>query len=293
MTSTFTDSLELSDGRHLDVYVSGTARGTPLISHHGTPGSGMPGHQMERAAHARGLRLVTTSRPGYGTSSRHRGRRVADVVADTAEVLAWLGADRCLTAGASGGGPHALACAARLEGVAGCLVIAGVAPYGGAGLDWMLGMGLENVKEFGAALQSEGPLRTFLEATEGDFRTITAEGIIKALATVLPEVDKAVLTDEFGDDTASSCREAVRTSVDGWLDDDLALVQPWGFEPSEVTVPTMIWQGDLDLMVPFTHGQWLASAFPHASAHLIPGEGHLSLAHGALDAMLDELVAVL
>ena len=293
MTSPLVESLELSDGRHLDVYVSGPPGGTPLVSHHGTPGSGLVGHHMERAAHERDLRLVTMSRPGYGTSSRHRGRRVVDVVADTAEVLAWLGADRCLTAGASGGGPHALACAARLAGVVGCLVIAGAAPSDAVGLEWMQGMGQDNIDEFTAALEGEGPLRTFLEAIEDDFRDITAQSIVTAMSSVLPDVDKTVLSEELGQDVARSMREAVKTSIDGWLDDDLAFARPWGFELEEITAPTMIWQGDLDLMVPYTHGQWLASALPHATAHLVAGEGHLSLAHGALDDMLDELVSVL
>jgi len=287
------ESLVLSDGRHLDVYVSGPAGGVPLIAHHGTPGSRLAGSDLEKAVHARGLRLVTTSRPGYGTSSRHPGRRVVDVVADCAEVLAWLGADRCLTSGASGGGPHTLACAARLDGVAGCLVIAGVAPFAAAGLDWMAGMGQDNVDEFGAALQGEATLRPFLEAHEDDFGSITATGIITSLASVLPDVDRAVLSDQLGEDLALSFHEAVRLGIDGWLDDDLAFTTAWGFELDEVAVPTMVWQGELDLMVPFAHGQWLAAAIPGALAHLVTGEGHLSLAHGAIDAMLDELVSFL
>jgi pimeloyl-ACP methyl ester carboxylesterase len=52
-----------------------------------------------------------------------------DVVADTDAVLAALGAERCLTMGWSGGGPHALACGARLGAIAAVLVVAGVAPY--------------------------------------------------------------------------------------------------------------------------------------------------------------------
>ena len=292
MDATF-ESLALSDGRRLDVYVSGPDGGIPLVAHHGTPGSGLTGGDLERAVHARGLRLVTTSRPGYGASSRRRARRVVDVVADTAEVLDWLGADRCLTSGASGGGPHALACAARLDAVAGCLIIAGVAPWDARGLDWMAGMGQDNIDEFSAALRGEEALRTFLQTFEADFRAITPAGIVTSLASVLPPVDRAVLSDQLGQDLAASFHEAVRISIDGWLDDDLAFTTPWGFELSEITVPTMIWQGDLDLMVPFAHGQWFAAALAHARAHLVVGEGHLSLAHGALDAMLDELVPVL
>ena len=289
MTNSY--QLELSDGRLLDVYVSGPEDGLPLVYHHGTPGAGVQGRALARAAHARGLRFVTTSRAGYGGSTRQPNRRVVDVVADTGEVLASLGAPRCLVAGASGGGPHTLACAARLGGVAGALVIASVAPYEAAGLVWMQGMGEDNVLEFGAALQGENVLRAFLEAQLDDLRAVTVEGIIVAMNSILPAVDRAVIMGEFGEDLANQIHEGLRISVDGWLDDDLAFAQPWGFELSEIEVPTMIWQGEEDLMVPFAHGRWLASQLPDAHVHLESGEGHLSVAIGAKDRMLDELVS--
>jgi pimeloyl-ACP methyl ester carboxylesterase len=135
------DHVRLPDGRRLDLRVSGPAGGFPLVFHHGTPGAATPVRALDRAAHARGLRLVTTSRPGYGDSSRQPGRAVVDVAADTAAVLASIGAERCLVAGWSGGGPHALACGARLDAVTAVLVIAGLAPYGVEGLHWMSGMG--------------------------------------------------------------------------------------------------------------------------------------------------------
>src|SRR5438128_9476103 len=106
-----TDHVELPDGRLLDCSVSGPADGLPLVFHHGTPGAGKRFRFLERAAHERGLRLLTTSRPGYGDSTRRPGREVADVVADTAAALDAIGAESCVVAGWSGGGPHALACA--------------------------------------------------------------------------------------------------------------------------------------------------------------------------------------
>jgi pimeloyl-ACP methyl ester carboxylesterase len=285
------DHVQLPDGRRLDVQVSGPGDGLPLVFHHGTPGAATPIRALERAAHARGLRLVTTSRPGYGGSTRQPGRTVADVAADTAAVLAAIGAERCLIAGWSGGGPHALACGAQLGATAAVLVIAGVAPYPAAGLDWMAGMGEENVVEFSTALRGEAELRPYLLQVSEPLKEITADQIIASLETLLPDVDRAVLTGEFGDDMAASFREAVRVSVDGWLDDDLAFTRPWGFGLEEITVPTMIWQGSADLMVPFAHGQWLASQLPGASVHLEAGEGHLSVGLGALGRMLDELVS--
>lgn len=284
------DHLRLADGRRLDIRVSGQADAVPLVFHHGTPGAATPVRALERAAHQRGLRLITTSRPGYGDSSRDPGRSVIDVAADTAEVLHAIGAERCLVAGWSGGGPHALACGARLNATAAVLVIAGVAPYAAEGLDWTAGMGDENVLEFSAALGGEDQLRPYLNEQREHLKGVTVTDIIASLGTLLPDVDKAVLTDEFGDDMASGFREAIRTSVDGWLDDDLAFTRPWGFGFDEISVPVMLWQGSADLMVPFAHGEWLASRVPGVSAHLEQGEGHLSVGLGALDRMLDELV---
>jgi len=151
-------------------------------------------------------------------------------------------------------------------------------------------MGKENVVEFSAALHGEDELRPYLLHEREQLKDVTPAGIVASLETLLPDVDRAALTGEFGEDMAASLREAVRPGVEGWLEDDLAFTRSWGFELDEITVPTMIWQGSADLMVPFSHGQWLASQLPAASAHLEEGEGHLSVGLGALDHMLDELV---
>ncbi len=286
------DHLRLPDGRRLDLRVSGPPDGAPFIFHHGTPGAATASRALERAVHERGLCFVTTSRPGYGDSSRQPGRSVVDVVADTRAVLAVLGAERCLIGGWSGGGPHALACAARLEEAVAVLSIASVAPYHAAGLDWMAGMGEENVTEFEAAFEGEERLRAYLDQVREHLLDVTVADIVTSLDTLLPDVDRAALTGEFGEDMAASFRQALRTGVDGVVDDDLAFTKDWGFELDEIAIPIMIWQGSADLMVPFSHGQWLAVRLPRASAHLEDGQGHLSIGLGALDRMLDELVAV-
>ena len=206
-------------------------------------------------------------------------------------MLTAVEADRCLLAGWSGGGPHALACGARLGSTAGTLVISGVAPYGLSDLDWMAGMGEDNVAEFGAALLGEPTLRPLLEEVREHLKDTDSAGIIAELDSLLPDVDRAVLTAEFGEDTAASFAEGLRHGVDGWVDDDLAFTEPWGFNFDEISGPVVIWQGSLDLMVPFAHGEALASRIPGASVHLEEGEGHLSVGIGALERMLDELVA--
>jgi pimeloyl-ACP methyl ester carboxylesterase len=283
------ESVALGDGRAIDVRVSGPVDGLPFVFHHGTPGAGTPLRALERAAHDRGLRVVAITRPGYGSSARRAGRRVIDVVDDVDAVLSHLGADRCVVGGWSGGGPHALACAARLPAAAAALVISGVAPYNATGLEWLAGMGEDNVAEFGAAIAGEERLRAFLEQIRPHLTDVTPAGIVGSLSSLLPDVDRAVLTDEFGEDMAGSFHEALRSGVDGWFDDDLAFVTPWGFDLDEVKVPTSLWQGTADLMVPFAHGQWLAAHVPGAIVHFEEDEGHLSVGLGALDRMFDEL----
>ena len=284
--------IELPDGRDLEVEVSGPEGAPVLLFNGGTPGGSSQLPPMARGAHARGLRLVTWSRPGYGTSTRRPGRIVADAVGDAAAVLDHLGVDTCLVAGWSGGGPHALAIGALLaDRVRGVLCIAGVAPYAAEGLDFLAGMGEDNIEEFGAALKGEDALRAWLDNVRPELVAVTPDDVAASLDTLLPPVDEAVLTGEYAEHLAESFRQAVSTGVDGWLDDDLAFTRPWGFDLGAIKVPTYLWQGIDDLMVPFAHGQWLAERIPGVTAHLESGEGHLSVGLGAMDRMLDELAA--
>lgn len=286
-------TIQLSDGRVLDIQDAG-GDGEVLLFHHGTPGSVTQLPEMAGAAARQGLRLVTYSRAGYGASSRHPGRSVSDVVPDMMEVLDHLGAERCVTAGWSGGGPHALATAVLSpRRTAGALLIASVAPFGAEGLDFLAGMGEDNIVEFGAALEGETTVRPYLEREAKALRDTDGPGIVEAMASLLPAVDRALLTQGFGDWLAGNFREALATGVDGWLDDDLAFTRPWGFDLASLTVPTMLWQGSVDLMVPLAHGRWLADHLTGARPHVLDGEGHLSIGVGKLDEMFGELATTL
>ena len=282
--------IELLDGRTLDVRVSGPENGLPLVFHHGTPGAATSLHALTVAAERHGLQVITASRPGYGGSTRHAGRSVADVVDDTNQVLDALGIETCVVGGWSGGGPHALACAARLDRTLATLVIAGVGPFDAVDLDFLAGMGQDNIDEFGATLQGEARLREFLDGQRAELVSADAAGVVESMRSLLPQVDRDVLTDQFGEDVAATFREALRVSVDGWLDDDLAFAKPWGFDLSEIQSPVSIWQGSVDLMVPYSHGQWLSRNIPGVTANLRQGEGHLSVLLGSLGEMLHDLV---
>jgi pimeloyl-ACP methyl ester carboxylesterase len=284
--------IELDDGRLLELLVAGPEDGTLLVFHSGTPSAAVPFAPMVELAAERGLRLVTWSRPGYGASTRQRGRSVADVTADTETVVDRLGGGRFLTMGWSGGGPHALACAALLpERTLACATIAGVAPWGAEGLDFLEGMGPENIEEFGDALEGSTALKPYLEREAETFATVTAEEVADAFGGLIDEVDRASLTGEFAKYVAASVRQAVSSGIWGWFDDDMAFVRDWGFPLGTIEVPVVVWQGGRDLMVPFAHGRWLAERVSGATPRLFGDEGHLSIAVGKLGDIMDELIA--
>jgi pimeloyl-ACP methyl ester carboxylesterase len=283
-------SLDLPDGRTLEFVIAGAPAGMPLVLHHGTPGAAVVYPPAMAAAARHGLRLVTYSRPGYGRSTAQPGRTVGDAADDVAAILDALGTGQFVTIGWSGGGPHALACATLLAGrCMGAAMVGGVAPYGVAGLDWMAGMGKENVAEFGAALAGEAPLTEFLQEAWAGLDTIQAADLAPALGDLASDVDVAALTGVYADYLAESFRASVSAGIDGWRDDDLAFVQDWGV-PLDTDVPVSIWQGDQDRMVPPTHGEWLAAHLPGARLHRRPGQGHLSLFTDELDAIVAGVV---
>lgn len=285
--------LRTPDGRRLTVRTAGPDDADALLFHHGTPGCARPPDPWLAACAARGLRWLAVSRPGYDGSDRLAGRDVAAVASDVQLVLDEMGVESVLVAGWSGGGPHALATAAVLpQRVRAVAVVAGVGPWDAPDLDAVDGMGAENVAEFAAAVAGERQLRPLLDAAAAGLRAVGVEDLVGELSTLLPPVDVRALRAGAGEWLAASFHAALATGIDGWLDDDLAFVRPWGFDLAALTgVPVALWQGDADLMVPIAHAEWLAVRVPHADVRLLPGEGHVSLMAERADAIVDALVA--
>lgn len=277
-----------ADGRSLEVRLHGPDGAHPLVFHHGTPGAAAAFPLLEQAVDTAGLRLVTVSRPGYGASTpRSEAATVAADVDDTVTVLDHLGLDEFVTLGWSGGGPRALACAALLpERCRAAASWVGVAPREGFEDEWLAGMGEENVEEFGAALAGEEPLRALLEEWHPGFATIEGPAVAEGMGDLLPDVDRAFLTPALADWLAATFRHALREGIEGWLHDDIAFTRPWGVDLGTVTVPTALWQGRQDRMVPLAHAERLATLLPDAEEHLTEADGHLSMM-----GRLDEIVA--
>lgn len=285
--------LKLPDGRDLEVLVDGPRDGLPLIFHLGTPCAAVLYRPLVAEARRRGLRTIVYSRPGYANSTAKPGRTVADAVADVQAIVDHLNASEFVTIGWSGGGPHALACAARLRSrCAAAVSLAGVAPFEADGLDWLAGMGPENVEEFSLALAGETALTPWMERQARILSDIQPADVAAALGGLVSDVDKASLTGDYAEFMADVFRRSVSSGIAGWRDDDFAFVRGWGFDLMEIDVPVAVWQGEQDRMVPFTHGQWLAQHIPKARVHLYRDEGHLSLAVNALDRIIDDLLAM-
>jgi pimeloyl-ACP methyl ester carboxylesterase len=272
----------LRDGRTLHVYDEADPDGHVVVVHHGTPGCGLaypPDLELAREA---GLRLVSYDRAGYGSSTPNPGRSVVDVVPDVEDVLDALGIERYVTLGGSGGCPHSFACGARSKRCVAAAAIASPTPYPADGLDWTAGMGEDNVEEFGLAVEGAEKLEPYLEEQAAQARAAEPEQIKELMASLLPPVDAAVLTGDRAVHGKRSIMHAVVNGIAGWRDDDLAFTRPWGFELAEIRVPTLLWQGVQDKMVPVAHGRWLAERIPGVEVHVSEEDGHLSIAVGRL-----------
>ena len=285
--------VERPGGRTLEVLVDADAVGTPLVYQSGTPTAAVWFSGLVNAVSNAGLRFVTYSRPGYAGSTPMPGRSVADAAGDVTGILDALEADEFVALGWSGGGPHALACAALLaDRCAAAATIAGVAPCPAEGLDWMAGMGQDNVDEFLAALAGAETLEPLLRKWAAELNNVQGPDVAESLRTLVSDVDKRALTGEFADMLAECFRRAVSSGIAGWRDDDLAFTRPWGFDLGAIRSPVAVWQGGQDRMVPFAHGGWLAAHIPGAQVHLYPDEGHLSLAVASLERIVSDLAAL-
>jgi pimeloyl-ACP methyl ester carboxylesterase len=273
----------LPDGRDLEYEVSGSGSGRTVVFHHGMPGSAVPMPAVLDSITARGFRVVTYSRAGYGGSSPAPGRSVADAAADCVALLAHLGVARYLSVGWSTGGPHALVQAALApESVAGVLSVASFAPFDAAGLDFVGGMGTQNVAQFGVAGQGETAVRGLVSQMAAAVRDNSPEDVVAGLASLFSPVDAEILLGRFGVENAANMDYALASGDEGWVEDLVALTSPWGVDVAAVKAHVELWHGAEDRMVPLSHGQWLAAQLPDVTSHLEAGHGHLSLAVGNL-----------
>lgn len=267
--------IELSDGRTLHAYDTGAADADGRLAvfwHHGTPNIGAPPAPLFPAAAQLGIRWVSYDRPGYGGSTPCPGRDVASAAGYAASIADVLGIDQFAVMGHSGGGPHALACGALLPGrVLGVVSAAGLAPFGAEGLDWFAGMVASGVASLRAAAEGRSAKERYAASgAEYDPEFTPADRASLAGAW-------SWLGDVVG--------PAVEAGPGGLIDDDLAYVAPWGFDPGQITAPVLFLHGGQDRVVPSSHTEWLARRCPSAELRLSPDDGHISVLTSGAAAM--------
>jgi pimeloyl-ACP methyl ester carboxylesterase len=270
--------LTTTDGRTLRVYDSGDPDGHPIFGLHGTPGCGRLRQSAIDSAGDNGLRLLSHDRPGYGGSSRQPGRLIRDVAADVATIADQLGIDRFGVWGISGGGPHALACAALLpERVIAAVSIASPAPIDADGLDYFADMGDMNAEEVEILAKGAEHHIAWLREQADAMQTGSAEDLRTALATLLSPVDREALTNELAAYLHENFRLAMAQGVEGWHDESVAELSPWAFDVGTIRVPMQVWHGEQDRFVPVSHGRWLGDQVPGAELQISADDGHISL----------------
>ncbi len=272
-------TITLPDGRSIAYLDGGDPAGYPVIGLHGTPGCRLNRLPDDEVYARTGVRYITTDRAGYGQSSRHRGRSVADEAEDVRGVADALGLERFSVVGGSGGGPHALACAAllgdRVERVA-CQ--SSLAPLGEGGMsraEW-----LDEMAESAEALEwveaGEAVVEAQIESAQARMEQALVSDPSSFLGEGTSEADQEVLTRP--DVVAAFARimaEQAAHGVGGGVDDTLAFARPWGFDLGGITVPVLLTYGLQDFSCPPGHGRWLARHLPTALVFVDETGGHL------------------
>ncbi len=259
-----------TDGRELWVLDRGDPDGHPVVAQHGTPSCRLSSIGTDEDRRKLGIRLVTYDRPGCGRSSPRPGRSVADAAEDVSTIADALGLGRFPICGWSGGGPHALACAALLsDRVTRVLTIGSVAPGDDPAFDFVLGMPEASVIEFRAAMAGRNALAAVVEPhlDDDDVLGDWLDALPLSDRTVLGRPGTAALEEQIW-------HESCRNGSGGWLDDDLAFVTPWGFSLDSISLPVWLWHGVDDVIVPTAHARYLVEHIPQARLELVPGAGH-------------------
>jgi len=264
--------IRLRDGRSLAVAEFGDPRRQPIIHCHGVPSSRVEGRLLFDAASAAalGVRIIVPDRPGIGRSDFQARRRIVDWPNDVLELAAALGLDQFAVLGESGGSPYAALIPARVRALG---LLGGVAPFDAPGV---LAAVHQPLKMMFRLARVAPPILSGLFRL--NLRALRGQGPGDRMAASFPEPDRSLMRRaEIRDGFAACFVEACRQGTRGPVYDMGLIARPWGFDPSTIKVPVLLWHGERDVNVPAAHGRYLASVIPNCRATFYPQEAHLSL----------------
>ncbi|TML19200.1 MAG: alpha/beta hydrolase [Actinobacteria bacterium] len=265
--------LELHDGRILAWREYGSPDGRPILRFQGTPGSRNSRHPHEDSYARLDVRVIVADRPGYGESTRLPKRGISIVADDAAQLLDHLGLDRVHVIGGSGGGPHALAFAARHpERARAVTVVVGGVPLEEADTVGLIGLnraGWYAAREgWDAMFELLAPVREeLLHDPLAQFRSVM---------DATPESDRAVMEDpDWQRVFLEDVTEALRPGAKGWADEGIALLGSWDFDPADVRCSVTWWHGENDANSPIVAVRRLVSSLNDVDLRVWDDSGHL------------------
>ncbi|HET9090209.1 MAG TPA: alpha/beta hydrolase [Acidimicrobiales bacterium] len=265
-----------ADGRELCVETGGDPDGGAVLGFQGSPSGRRTMDEWLESAAMNGVFLISYDRPGYGNSTSHPGRTVRDCASDVRDIASALGVQRLAVWGVSGGGPHALACAALLDGlVCGCVAFSSLAPFDEHRLDWFEGMGGDLIDDVQLALDSPEAAREAWMKFRVDLLSLSPEQI-ELRAQKLPPAD-VTAEPYFRWLLSTNFRDAFAPGIEGKWEDGCAYLSPWEVDLEDINVPVRLWHGTSDDVVPIQHSLWLEDRISSSELHLAKGEGHLSV----------------
>jgi pimeloyl-ACP methyl ester carboxylesterase len=272
-----TRTVSVGAGRDVCLEMGGQSGGVPILVHGGTPNSRHLYDPWVTDAQEKGIWLISYDRPGYGGSTPYPGHTVASGADDVRAIARALGLERLGVWGISGGGPYAVASAARLPDLVVAVgVLASLAPYGKGDLDYYSGMGERNEEDIRLFFSDRDAARQKGYEDWKEFVAASPAQLAEGMQSLLSPVDARILTGELAEWIATSAHDGLAAGDQGWWDDGVSHLTDWGFELDEIRVPVRIWHGRQDQFVPVQHGEWLAANIPDAEIE-ISDDGHLSL----------------
>lgn len=264
------ENLHLSDGRNLEYLCNGAIKQSAIILHAGTTQDITGWQTWLNYFSSQNVFALAIGRSGYAGSSKKIGRITIDIASDVAELSSALGITKFVNIGLSGGGQHAIATGLDPRS-AGVVTIGSLAPYAELGKDFYTGMQQADLDEYSDAVKDINLLIKRFQSWQNQDLTQTIGG------AQLSENDLAASKKPTWKCIMQSCEFTMSQGWDWVADDYSSYLNPWGFDPRDVKVPTVIWQGGLDKNVPSQHGIWLAKNIPNARLELRGDESHLGI----------------
>ncbi|WP_369310409.1 alpha/beta fold hydrolase [Providencia rettgeri] len=273
--------MTLPDGRQLCWFESGPKTGFPVIFCTGAGMSGNLGFGLDLLEKYH-IRLIVPERAGLGESTFHAQKSLKSVALDIQALLNNQGITQFSVLGFSQGGVFAMAVAHYCQPVS-LSIVSGQDQFEYPATRAKLTADVVNMQE--QALNTPENLSDWLQ------RNVTGEWLLAFILNCSAEIDQKLYNEEHFLDAYTACiGRAFSQGNQGYVQDLLLSLQNWEFAPEDISCPTSLWYGQLDMSTVHSpdFGDILAKRFFNCRHHLSPQEGG-SILWTQADAILADL----